>query len=194
MLLFKSLAACLGEMVSTIFRLRISSAISRPVHWLIGLPDSAGGAQASASSWQRWSAVILAGAPGRGRSSNRSATLISFSGIGSSCNQRFLHRLTVLRFTPTRPPIVGLSWPLAAKRMILARLAICWPVLCPFSTVSNPCRIVSDNSITSAFGPGIFFSLLPSFAFVAFQFTLSVPHPPNYFRPSVLVHFICRYG
>lgn len=160
MLLFKSLAACLGEMVSTIWRLIISSAISRPVHWLMGRPASAGGAQANASSWQRWSAVILAGAPGRGKSSNRSATLNSSKGIACNNSQRLRHRFTVLRFTPTMRSIAGAVCPLPANRMILARLAICWAVLCPFSSASNSCSIAFVNSMASAFRPGISYPFL----------------------------------
>lgn len=169
--LFKSLAACLGEMVSTIFRLTISSAISRPVHWLIGRPDFSGGSHANASSWQRWSAVIRAGAPGLGKSSNRSSALNSSRGIGSNASHLARHRITVSRFTPTSRLIATLSWPDAASRIILARLAICWRVLWPFSNFSNPCRISSDIVIGAAFGPGIFCSLSFMFNFDAHHYT-----------------------
>ena len=129
MLLFKSLAACLGEIVSTIFRAIISSASSRPVHWLIGRPDVSGSSQASASSWHRWSAVIRAGPPGRGRSSNRSSALNSSSGIGSNKTHLSRHCLTVRRCTPTSRAIAAFSFPSAANRIIFARLAICCRVL-----------------------------------------------------------------
>lgn len=157
--LFKSLAACLGEMVSTIFRLTISSASSRPVHWLIGRPDFSGGSHANASSWHRWSAVIFAGAPGRGKSSSRSSTFNSSGGIGSNPSHLARHRITVSRLTSTSRLIATLFWPDAASRIIFARLAICWRVLWPFSNFSNACRISSDNMIWVAFGPGIFCSL-----------------------------------
>lgn len=157
--LFKSLAACLGEMVSTIFRLTISSASSRPVHWLIGRPDFSGGSHANASNWQRWSAVILAGAPGRGKSSSRSSALNSSIGIGSNPSHLVRHRSTVSRLTPISRLMATLFWPDAASRIILARLAICWRVLWPFSNFSNACRISSDNMIGAALGPGIFSSL-----------------------------------
>jgi hypothetical protein len=169
--LFKSLAACLGEMVSTIFRLIISSAISRLVHWLIGRPDFSGGSHANASSWQRWSAVIRAGAPGRGRSSSRSSALNSSSGIGSNASHLARHRITVSRLTPTSRLIDPLSWPTAASRIILARLAICWRVLWPLSNFSNARRISSDNVIGVAFGPGIFLSLSLPLDFDACQYT-----------------------
>lgn len=155
MQIFKSLAACLGEIVSTMLRAIISSAISRPVHWLIGRPDFSGDSHASASSWQRWSAVIRTGPPGRGRSSSRSSALSSFSGIGSSINHLSRHCLTVRRLTPTSRPITELSFPSAASNIILARLAICCRVLCRMTNVCNPCRISFGKAIGVGFGPGI---------------------------------------
>ncbi len=44
-----SRAACRGEICSTIPRAFTSSAISRPVHWLIGRPDLAGASHAKAA-------------------------------------------------------------------------------------------------------------------------------------------------
>ena len=44
-----SRAACRGEICSTMPRALISSAISRPVHWLIGRPDLAGASHAKAA-------------------------------------------------------------------------------------------------------------------------------------------------
>src|SRR5712692_2432398 len=44
-----SRAACRGEICSTMPRAFISSAISRPVHWLIGRPALAGASQAKAA-------------------------------------------------------------------------------------------------------------------------------------------------
>ena len=41
--------ACRGEICSTMPRAFISSAISRPVHWLIGRPDLAGASHAKAA-------------------------------------------------------------------------------------------------------------------------------------------------
>ena len=159
MQIFKSLAACLGEIVSTMLRAIISSAISRPVHWLIGRPDFSGDSHASASSWQRWSAVIRAGPPGRGRSSIRSSALSSSSGIGSRVSHRSRHCLTVSRLTPTSRPITELSFPLAASSIILARLAICCRVLCPMTSIRN-LRWASFVNVTGVgFGPAIFHSL-----------------------------------
>src|SRR5215470_18189137 len=94
-LLFKSLAAWRGEIVATICCWMTSAAISRPLHWLMGRPYFSGASHANASSWQRWSAVILAGAPGRGRSSNRSATLNSLNGIAANVSQRLRQWRTV---------------------------------------------------------------------------------------------------
>jgi hypothetical protein len=169
--LFKSLAACLGEMVSTIFRFINSAASSRPVHWLIGRPDFSGGSHANASSWQRWSAVILAGAPGRGKSASRSSALNSSSGIGSNDSHLSRHRLTVCRSTPTARLIAPLSWPDAVSRIIWTRLAICWPVLWPLSNVSKACCTSSDSVIGLAFGPGISCSLSLASDFDACYFT-----------------------
>ena len=160
MLLFKSLAACLGEIVSTIFRVIISSASSRPVHWLIGRPDVSGSSQASASSWQRWSAVIRGGPPGRGRSSSRSSTLTSSSGIGSRVSHLSRHCLAVNRVTPTFLAIAELSFPSAASRTIQARLAICCRVLCASTSCCNWRFAVFDNVIGNGLGPGIFHSLV----------------------------------
>lgn len=159
MQIFKSLAACLGEIVSTMLRAIISSAISRPVHWLIGRPDFSGDSHASASSWQRWSAVIRAGPPGRGRSSIRSSTLSSSSGIGSRVSHRSRHCLTVSRLTPTSRPIAELSFPSAVSRIILARLAICCRVLCPMTSIRNLRWASFVNATGVGFGPGIFHSL-----------------------------------
>ena len=47
--LLSSRWACRGEIVATMPRPMISSAISRPVHWLIGRPDFSGTSQASAT-------------------------------------------------------------------------------------------------------------------------------------------------
>jgi hypothetical protein len=174
MLLFKSLAACLGEIVSTIFRVIISSASSRPVHWLIGRPDVSGSSQASASSWQRWSAVIRGGPPGRGRSSNRSSALNSSNGIGSRANHLSRHCLAVNRVTPTLRAIAELSFSSAASRTIQARLAICCRVLCA-STSSRNWRFASFDNVTgNGLGPGIFHPL-----FLALSRCLIPYHTPD---------------
>ncbi len=88
-------AAWRAEMRSRIPRLTISSAISRLVHWLIGRPAFSGFSQASCSIWQIWSAVIRAGAPGLGRSSNRSSRLKSSIEMGCKSNQRCRHNRAV---------------------------------------------------------------------------------------------------
>src|SRR5215207_1160466 len=68
--LFSSRLAWRGEICSTICRFLISSASSRPVHWLMGRLDSRGVSQAKATIWQYCSPVIVAGLPGRGASSS----------------------------------------------------------------------------------------------------------------------------
>ena len=78
--------ACRAETVSTIHRFISSSAISRPVQWLIGRPAFSGFSQAICSIWHIWSAVRRGGVPGRGRFSRRSATLKSASEIGCKSN------------------------------------------------------------------------------------------------------------
>jgi hypothetical protein len=157
--LFKSLAACLGEISSTMFRAIISSAISRPVHWLIGRPDFSGTSHASASSWQRWSAVIRTGPPARGKSSRRSSTPNSSSGIGSRESHLSRHCLTMSRLTPTSRPIAELFFPSPASSMILARLAICCRVVCPLTSIRNLRWLSFVNDISIGFGPGISLSL-----------------------------------
>src|SRR4029434_8591113 len=61
---FNSRAAWRGEICATIPRLRISSAISRLVHWLMGRPEVLGASQARATIWHTCSAVIRTGCPG----------------------------------------------------------------------------------------------------------------------------------
>src|SRR6266568_1667003 len=77
---FKMRAAWRAEIWGTMPRRMTSSAISRPVQWLIG--RSFGCSQAIATIWQVCSAVISAGRPGRGISSNRSLIESSLSGMG----------------------------------------------------------------------------------------------------------------
>ena len=55
---FSSRAACRGEICWTMPRAITSSAISRPVHWLMGRPACSGASQANAAIWQRCSVVI----------------------------------------------------------------------------------------------------------------------------------------
>src|SRR5947207_8494424 len=56
---FSSRAACRGEMCWTMPRASTSSAISRPVHWLIGRPAFLGFSHANAAILQRCSAVTV---------------------------------------------------------------------------------------------------------------------------------------
>ncbi len=89
--LFSNRWAWRGEMLSTIPRRMISSAISRPVHWLMGRPDCSGASQANDTIWQTCSAVMTGGLPARGSSSNRSVTVNSSNGILAKLAQRFRH-------------------------------------------------------------------------------------------------------
>src|ERR1700687_4454851 len=104
-------AAWRGEIFATIPRFTISSATSRPVHWLMGRPDCSGFSQASFSIWHSWSAVIRAGVPGRGRSSKRSAMLKSFSETGCKSNQRCRHKRTASNETASCLAISALFMP-----------------------------------------------------------------------------------
>src|SRR4030066_203122 len=117
--------ACRAEIVSTIPRFTSSSAISRPVHWLIGRPDFSGFSQAICSMWQIWSAVSRGGVPGRGKSSRRSSTLRSSSAIGCKSNQRCRHNRTASIEMLNRLTISALFFPPAACKTIRARRAIC---------------------------------------------------------------------
>lgn len=101
-----------------------SSAISRLVHWLMGPLESAGSSQAMASIWQRWSAVIRAGAPGRGRSSSRSAAVKSSNEIGCKVNYRSRHWRAVSTAMSSSRAICALLCPSAAARMIRPRRMI----------------------------------------------------------------------
>lgn len=64
-------AACRGEIWLTIPRFLSSSAISLPVHWLIGRPVLDGASQAKTAICTRCSTVNLGTAPGRGASCKR---------------------------------------------------------------------------------------------------------------------------
>jgi hypothetical protein len=90
-----SRAAWRAEIVSTMPRAINSSAISRPVHWLIGRPAFSGASHANCSIWHTWSALNRAGAPGRGKSSNRSSGLKSPHSMGSSSCHRRRHNRTM---------------------------------------------------------------------------------------------------
>jgi hypothetical protein len=133
----------------------ISSAISRPVQWLMGRPEASGCSQARASIWHRWSAVIRGGAPGRGRSARRSSMLKSVRAIGCSANQRSRHRRAVSTAMPNSQAIWALRWPSAAASTIRPRSAICWRVLWRRTNCSRPCRSSVVRWTVGGFGPGM---------------------------------------
>ena len=139
-------------------RFLISSAISRPVQWLIGLPVASGSAQAIATIWHSRSAVIRAGAPGRGRSSRRSSALSSLIGMGCKSNHLSRQRRAVCTSIPSSPAISALFFPLAAANTMRARNAICWRVLCRRTRVSKSRCSSSVRSTAGGLGPGISFT------------------------------------
>ena len=63
-------------MAVTMPRRTASRARSLALHWLIGTPLSSGRSQASATTAQICSGVMVAGAPERGASQSRSTTLL----------------------------------------------------------------------------------------------------------------------
>ena len=154
--LFSTLRACRADICSTIPRRLISSASSRPVHWLMGRVDPSGVSQAKATILLTCSAVIVGGAPGRGTSSSRSCALSSSSGTACSANHRPRHKRTVSVCTPSARAIWRFGSPAAPANTIRARKAICCSVLWRRTSCSNSLRSGSLNSIRGACGPGIF--------------------------------------
>ena len=132
-----------------------SSAISRPVHWLIGRSDPAGASQASAVIWQTCSAVIRHGPPGCGASSNRSAAPNSSGGTAARPSQRVRHKRAVPTLTPNRLAICALFAPPAAARMMRARSASCCAVPCRRASASSCGRSSAVNTTVGGFGPRI---------------------------------------
>jgi len=137
----------------------ISSAISRFVQCVIGRPASSGFSQASSSIRHICSALIRGGAPGRGKSSNRSSTLRSSRDIGCKSNQRCRHNLDISLVIPNCLEICELFSPSAAANTIRARMAICCRVLCRFVSFSSSSRSFSVNLIGVGFLPRICFLL-----------------------------------
>jgi len=105
-------------------RFMTSSAISQLVHWLMGRPESPGSSQAMARIWRRWSAVIRAGVPGRGRSSSRSAIAKSSKEIGCNANHRSRHCRVISTVMPNSRAIFAVgSCGTFAGLLLGARLA-----------------------------------------------------------------------
>ena len=126
---FNTRAAWRGEICFTMPRAITSSAISRPVQWLIG--RSLGCSHASATIWQICSAVISEGRPGRGPSLSRSPTSRSARSMACNAIQRVRQVRTVSTLTCSWRAICVLFLPPAAARMIRPRRACCWGALCP---------------------------------------------------------------
>ncbi len=114
--IFPSRAACRGEICLMMPRAITSSAISRPVQWLIG--RSFGCSQAIAIIWQVCSAVICEGRPERGTSSRRSLTDTSSSATACQPIQRMRQQRTVSTLIPRSRAIWLLFFPASASKMI----------------------------------------------------------------------------
>jgi len=142
-------------MRATMPRLTASSAISRPVHWLIGRADSAGASQANAMSRQVCSLLIRQGPPGRGASSSRSATLNAVNGSVPKSSQRVRHSRAVSTFTARWRAICALFSPAAAARMMRARSTVCCAAPRRRRSASNACRSSAVNVTVGGFGPRI---------------------------------------
>src|SRR6266849_4260514 len=115
---FNKRAACRGEICLTIPRVITSSAISRPVHWLIGRPAFAGASHVNAAIWQRCSVVIRDGAPGRGASCKRSTMLNVLSSIPCKPTHLSRQRRTVSTLMARSRAIRALDCPSAAANTI----------------------------------------------------------------------------
>jgi hypothetical protein len=105
----------------TMPRRTASRARSLALQWLIGTPPSSGRSHANATMAQVCSGVMVAGAPERGASCNRSAT-VSPAPLAS---QRARHKLTPLRHTPSRWALSQTPTPSPASTIIRARSASC---------------------------------------------------------------------
>lgn len=146
-------AACRGEICLTMPRAMTSSAISRPVHWLMG--RSLGWSQATALIWHTCWALISAGRPGRGLSLSRSATERSESAMAWKATQRLRHRRTVSGVRSNCRAIWLLFRPASAAQMMRALNTICWVVLWRRTRRCNSLRSLSLRLNGSGFGPFI---------------------------------------
>lgn len=142
-------------MCSTIPRAMISSASSRWLQWLIGRSEPSGCSQANAMIWQICSGVIRAGAPDRGASASRSATLTSSSGTSRNPRHRRRQSLAVSKSIPRVVLIWVLVSPSAASNTSRARVASCCPVEYARTSRSNPIRSCSLNTTSGALHVGI---------------------------------------
>src|SRR5438270_1333588 len=164
---FNKRAACRGEICLMMPRRMTSSAISRPVHWLMG--RSLGCSQAIAITWQICSALIWLLLPGRGTSLSRSCTDRSASAMLWKASQRLRQARTVSTLTSSSRAIWLLFLPASASKMMRALSATCWAVVWPRTNRFNSLRSSSLKLNASGFGP---------------RMTGSPPFPG--FRPSIL--------
>jgi hypothetical protein len=158
---FNIRAAWRGEISLRIPRRLTSSAISRPVQWLMG--RSRGCSQAIATIWQICSAVISEGRPGRGMSVSRSLTESSSRDTACKPIQRIRQLRTVSTLTPSSLAISAFLFPSAAPRIMRPRLASCWGVVCRRTSSSRSFRSSLLHSNSAGFGPFCISSLLPFF-------------------------------
>src|SRR6266567_1394152 len=149
--LFNTRAACRGEISLRIPRRITSSAISRPVHWLIG--RSFGCSHAKATIWHVCSALISDGRPGRGTSVRRSLTDSSERGTACKPIQRMRQLRTVSTLTLSSLAISALLFPSAAARSRCPRFASCCGVLCRRTSSSRSFRSSPLNVNSAGFGP-----------------------------------------
>src|SRR6266700_1659073 len=173
---FNKRAACRGEICLMIPRAIASSAISRPVHWLIG--RSLGCSQAIAINWQVCSAVIWLLRPERVTSLSRPCTERSARATGCKVSQRVRQARAVSTLTPNSRAIWLLFLPALASKMMRPLSAICWLVLWRRTTRSTSVRSTSLKLNGSGFGP----RMTGSPAFPGFRPSIL----QTYFRLNVL--------
>jgi hypothetical protein len=154
-------------MSSTIPRFMASSASSRRLQCVTGLPDSSEGAShARATIWQTCSGVKVGGAPLRGRSAKTSSSMhrLSVLSPASSCaarrrcvpsNQALRHKRAVSRLSPSSLAICSLLAPSAAARTMRARRASLWVVVARRVRWTSILRWRSVRVIDGGSGPGI---------------------------------------
>ena len=153
-LFFSNRCACRGEIVSTMPRRMISSATSRPVHWLIGRPDSSGAAQARETIRHNCSGLIVAGLPGRGASSSRSLMLNSSNGTSAKLYQRFRQRRAMSTEICKARAICVWFFPAAANKMMRALFTNCCGVEWRRINSTSSSRAGDSKTIGASLGPG----------------------------------------
>jgi hypothetical protein len=142
-------------MLATMPRLTASRASSLWLQCVTGMPLASGASHANATIAQICSDVKLAGAPGRGPSAKRSATVAS----ARDDNQRPRQCLTVFGHTPIRRAVSRTPAPRLVSKIIRARSASFRGVKCARTRRSNVCSCSPLNVIATALRRAI--ALLP---------------------------------